>query len=607
MADTRPLARRASTLTRIPMGKLSLLLVAAAVLAGTVLTYATRATAGATSRVQSEAQADQLAREIAESGRSLALTRMMGADGFVDPGIGSRAYDGGRYEVTVAPSADRQTAVVTVVGRFGGAAHTLRGTYRFQPLAYPGPIWLDVPFATSRLTGGTPAISGGPQNLPVRFDPRRHTALGLTTLLPVSGITADFQPDMTAAGSSFPAPDARLWPASLLAGLHVNDAEDLYQVAVGAMNATDRTLAGPMTLTSSLSAPGATTITRVRGPLTVASGGRLTGEGVLLVEGGLVVQPGGRLDWTGIVLVRSTEESLPVHLNGSARITGGLVVAQEAFPPGGHLDVTVWKSRTGLVSPAGDTNGPWAGPGVGPYPWYNHTHRWESEVPEGRVLYLAEAPADRHEALLNFRQALADAGSGEVQIEFKNEGYHGHAQYRVRVDSQPDAVSGTVRNGFPASFRDGGTHRSARFRADRLRDFTVDVRSLRALRQRFDGAGCSQWPFCVGQAWNRAEALRVRLLRAADGAVLYEAALYWHMREDERAAHDAAEAAWRASVTGGAGFGTHLQMGAGTAVTFALGPIRALGERLGFDDNSIALVNSSSAHATARDARAATP
>ena len=589
------------------MGKLSLLLVGAAVLAGTTLTLATRSTAGETSRVQSEAQADALAREIAESGRSLALTRMLGADGFVDPGLGSVPYDGGRYDVSVVPSADRQTADVTVQGHYRGAVHTLRGTYRFVPLAYPGPVWLDVPFATSRLVGGTPAISGGPQNLPVRLDPRRHAGLGLAPVLPMAGVTADFQPDMAAAGSAFPAPDAALWPARLLSGLHVSDAEDLYQVALGAMTPADRTLPGPLTLTSGLAAPGATAITRVAGPLTVAAGGALTGEGVLLVEGGLVVAPGGRLDWTGIVLVRSVEESLPVHLNGTVAISGGLVVAQEAFPPGGHLDVTVWKSRTGLASPAGDTNGPWAAPGEGPFPWYNHTHRWEGEVPEGRVLFFAEAPADRHEALLNFRQALADAGGDDVQLEFRSPGYHGHATYRVRVDGLPDVVAGTVRNGFPVGFQSGGTHRSARFAADRLRDLTVDVRSLRALRQRFDGAGCSQWPFCVGQDWNRSEALRVRLLRAADGAVLYEAALYWHMREDERAAHDAAEAAWRATVTAGAGFGTHLQMSAGTRVAFALAPIQALGERLGFDAGSIAVVNTTSAHATARDARAAAP
>jgi len=590
------------------MGKLSLLIVAAAVLAGTTLTFATRSTAGETSRVQSEAQADQLAREIAESGRSLALTRMMGADGFVDPGLGSVPYDGGRYDVTVVPAADRQTADVTVRGHYGGAVHTLRGTYRFVPLSYPGPIWLDVPYATSRITGGTPTVSGGPRNLPVRFDPRRHASLGLASVLPLSGVTSDFQPDMTAAGSSFPAPSAGLWPTQMLSGLHVNDAEDLYQVAVGAMTAGDRTLAGPMTLTSSLAAPGAATITRVTGPLTVAAGGRLTGEGVLLVEGGLVVQAGGRLDWTGIVLVRSTEESLPVQLNGNVVVTGGLVVAQEAFPPGGHLDATVWRSRTGLASPAGDTNGPWAGPGVGPFPWYNHTHRWESEVPEGRVLYFAEAPADRHEAHLNFRQSLADAGSDTVYLEFSNQSYHGHAQFRLRVDGLPDVTGASVRTGFPAGVRSGASaHRSVPFRADRLRDFVLDVRSLRALRQRFDGSGCSQWPFCVGQDWNRAEALRVRLVRAANGAVLYETALYWHMREDERAAHDAAEAAWRASVAAGAGFGTHLQMGAGARIAFALAPIHALADRLGFDANSIAVVSTSSAHATARDARAATP
>ena len=111
------------------MGKLLLMIVTAAVAGGSVLAFSMHAMSGDTARGRAESQADLLARQIAESGQSLALAAMVGEEGFQDPAIGGRDYDGGDFVVTVdSLSSDRQSITVTVEGRYGGAVHTIRST-----------------------------------------------------------------------------------------------------------------------------------------------------------------------------------------------------------------------------------------------------------------------------------------------------------------------------------------------------------------------------------------------------------------------------------------------------------------------------------------------
>jgi len=589
------------------MGKLSLLLVGAAILAGLTMSQSTRQVAGHTSRNQAETQADLLARQVAESGQSIVLARMMGADGLQDPGITTQAYDGGRFDVAVTLAPDRQTARVVVTGRYGGAAHRIDGEYAFDPITYPGPIWLDVPYATAQVVSGTPEIRGGAAGLPVRFDRRRHDDLGLESLLPAAGLVANGSAAAAAAGSAFNVPTTAQW-TELLEDLNVDSGEDLYQVAASAFNpATDRLLAGPLTATGTITAPGPTTITRVTGNLTLDPGATLTGEGVLLVEGRLVLREGSTFRWTGLVIVRSTADSVPVHLLGSVMLRGGLVVVQDAYPPGGHIDVTTFQQTDGLTSPEGNQNGPWWAATGTPYPWYNHTHHWEAEVPEGQTIYFAERPGDRHEGRIFLRQALAPLGATPVYLEFHNPQNHGHARFTLRLAGEPTAFTGTVRNGFPEEIRAGeATHRSVEFAANRLDHLQLDVRSLRALRRSFDSEGgcATQWPLCIGADWDRRDALTVRVRRASDDARLYETSLYWHMRAEEDAVHEAEEAAWRAAVAAGVGFGSHLRLGAGARVHFDLSPISTLADRLGFDRNGLQLLQATTSHVAAGSAGA---
>ena len=97
------------------MGKLTLLLVAAAVLGGTLLTANLRTSLYGTSRVRAEDQADTVAREIALSAQSIALSKMVGGGGFQDPGFRTpTALDGGEFDVELAPGWTPEMATVVV-------------------------------------------------------------------------------------------------------------------------------------------------------------------------------------------------------------------------------------------------------------------------------------------------------------------------------------------------------------------------------------------------------------------------------------------------------------------------------------------------------------
>lgn len=590
------------------MGKLTLLFVFAAILGGSVLALSTRTLAGLTARGQSEGQADLLARQIAESGQNLALTAMMGEDGFNDPALGTRDYDGGQFEVVYAGEADRQQATVTVHGRYGGAAHTIEGRYQFDPMSFPGPIWLDVPYATSTVAGGA-TVRGGPNTLPVRFDLRQHAELELERDLPLNNVRTDLTADLSTAGSAFSVPAASAWTPTgpLLEDVNVADAEGIYQNAIGAMTGADQTLAGDQVVSTARSWMGPTQITRIGGRLTIRPGASVTGEGVLVVERGLVVEPGGTLTWTGLVVVRSEEQVMPVDLSGTVRITGALVAKQQALPPGGHLDVTVWRAPVGLVGSQGTEQvRPWSDE-PGPFPWTQHNHRFDLEHADGKTVYFYEGGSGRHDNEMQFRDALRDAGSDEVYLEFANQGEHGYARYDIEVQGEPQAYAGTVRQGFPAGFHAASRpHQSVPFRANKMRRFVLDVGSLRTLRSRFDGeGGCDQWPFCIGESTGRGGALTVRLRRASNNKILHEAALYWHMQQGERAQHLAEMQAWRDDIAAGGGFGTHLTMGANAHVAYAIAPLVRLAERLDFDGNEVRLLRSETSHETPRDARVA--
>ena len=585
------------------MGRLVLFIVLAASVGGSILSMATRETASATDAVHTEGQADLLAREIAESGLSLALAEMTRGGGLADPGLSGVALRGGEFSVDFTDLGGDQ-ASVRVAATYGGAVHEIQNTYRYDPMDAPGPLWLDVPYGSGSLAG-TLTVDGGTDDLPVRLDPRRHADHELESFLPLAPFEQSLGWATSRAGGRYETSPAGAWAGErgLLGDLNVDDTEGLYQAALEAFDAADgdAAIAGPHTVTGAASWGGAANVTHIQGGLTVS--GSVSGSGVLVVDGDLVTRPGSSLTWSGLVIVRGTGDVLALDLGGTVRVDGAVAVVHNGFPPGGHMDVSVYQDKGGMTQTYGDLTG--ANQQWGWRPWYEHTHRFDEtpeSAPRGRhVYYLENGGAGRHEAEVELAQFLRKLGADtEVYLEFANVANHGFSTFTATFAGRTGPVRGTVRGGFPDDFRSatGGAHRSARFRAGDLRSLDVEVRSLRSLRPMFNtgSSPCSDWPVCIGYDWGRKEALAVRLMRASDGKRLYESTLYWHMKGREIQAHEAAEAEWRRQIQEGRTFGTRLQVGGDVAFAYRRGPITALAEKMKFDGDEVHLVTAAADH-----------
>ena len=597
------------------MGKLSVLLVLAAVLGGTLLTANTRRTINASAAHQSGGQADVLAREIAESAQSLVVTRMMTPGGLTDPGIvGLQPLDGGTFSVAVSDLTP-ETATVEVQAIYGGAVHTVRNTYRYDRMSAPGPLWFDVPTATGRIESGSPSITGGD----VLVDPRRHQEHALDGFLPLSDVVSEIGAMASGSGSSLPAPNAAAWPGDdgLLGDLNVDDTAALYRQALAQFDADagDQTF-GSTTVTTPVTVGGEDNITLVTGDAVIAPGGSVTGSGLLVVDGNLTVESTdagqGRLDWTGLILVRTDGDVLRLDLKGDVTVRGAIAVVHDTYPPGGHLDISVYQDAAGM-----DASAP-GGAGRGTHwdaawPWYDHVHAFDllpkpgssTELRDTRVEFLDGGAATAYEADVHLAELIAAAGtSTPVYLEFGNPDSHGYAVFDLDVQGRVDVERASVQAGFPSGFQhpDGGT-RSAVFQLGDLQTLAIEVQSLRALRQSFDDPSCTVWPFCIGADWNRRGALALRLVRGDDDVRLWETTFYWHMREEEKAAHEAAEEAWRERVSNQTGFGTHVVLGDDVDIQYLHWPIEALAAKMLFDVDKVALVSSSSDHLSATDSK----
>ena len=141
------------------------------------------------------------------------------------------------------------------------------------------------------------------------------------------------------------------------------------------------------------------------------------------------------------------------------------------------------------------------------------------------------------------------------------------------------------------------------FPANRLERLVIQPQSLRSLKRLWDSDGvCSgapipSWPICVGyDRTRRQEALTVRIRKPNGGPILYESAVYWHMQDG--AEHDeylSTLAAWQTAVTNGTHpFGTALNLTSNSTITYALGPIAALADKVGFDGNQILHISTES-------------
>ena len=604
------------------MGRYTLLLLVAAVFGGSYLALNVLRTQTETQGRRSDAQAAVLARQLAESGQAMALSPITRLDGFANDGlfVSDRDYNGGRilfeaYDESLTPSSPNgQRIAIQVAGAFGGVTHRLASVYEFDPMDFPGPIWLDVPYALGTVHAGA-TVSGGDYGYEPQIDPRKFNGLDVSEFdLSFDGIKTQLATAGVPVGHWGATGGRRTGDL----GGGVTTADDLYFAVSNAVDpaAGDVVVAGDRAVTGAETWGGPTSITHVQGALSVP--GSLRGEGALVVEGDLDVD--GTLDWDGLVIVRTTEDHVAIALDGAVTLDGALVVSQDAYPPGGHVDVSVYRQHNGNWStPYGATTAdplsgrpaPW---GVtDPWPFWNHVHKFDHPAAGDAdaasradgVVRFADA-GDPQGAYLGLQELLDHLGSQDVQVELANvSGGHGHAVLEVEVDGHP-----AVQRGVTLGFADSplaGPHkfRSVAFPARDLERLVLRPQSLRSLRQLWDTPGTpnctyepiNQWPMCVGgDRGDRRGALTLRVRRGNGGAVLYESAVYWHLQDGpEYDDYLADVAAWKDAVTSGASpFGATLTVGPSVAVTYAQAPIAALADKVGFDGNEVVHISTES-------------
>ncbi|HLA64324.1 MAG TPA: hypothetical protein VK610_07835, partial [Rhodothermales bacterium] len=448
-----------------------------------------------------------------------------------------------------------------------------------------------MPYATTSAGTGT-TVSGGGENRPAYFDRTKFDALalsslGLSTGTLQSGIQTVLR-GVTGGAQVQVKNGAEMLRVPGMEDVNVTNAEGLYFAALDALatpRTGDATLGTATTITTSRRFGTATqpAVVRAPGGLSIASGGRVTGTGALVVEGPLTIA--GTLDWDGLVIVHSEDDYLPVRFTGTARIDGALVVDQQGAPPGGHMDLSVWRAPTGNWNPAWGniTGSPFCGTRTGMRcALYQHTHKFDF-TPVGAERGRTVFALDRDVVESQMQTALDALSNRQVRLEFVNGStYSGMARYHMDVNGT--VTDGAVRLGFAQP--DGSyIERSAPFAANQLDHFDLAVRSLRMLRPLWDGVGSCDvsWPICVGEDRGRHSALTVRIVDAATGTIYYESAVYWHMQEAEVAEHEREEAEWRDRIENGAAFGTRLELGTRTTLIFDVDQIRRIGQRLGFD------------------------
>ncbi len=96
-------------------------------------------------------------------------------------------------------------------GAYGGATHRLASVYEFDPMDFPGPIWLDVPHATASVHSKA-KLDGGDFGYTPQVDPQKFEDLNVSEFnLSLDAVEAAFAgaSDVLPPGAPLPAWDVR--------------------------------------------------------------------------------------------------------------------------------------------------------------------------------------------------------------------------------------------------------------------------------------------------------------------------------------------------------------------------------------------------------------
>jgi hypothetical protein len=597
------------------MGRFLLILIVGAVL-GSFTLVASRADTDRGARMMQRGGQDQsLARSAADAAHAAVVGDM------IDPATrrfraaltlpAALAFGGDRARIDdYRLEEGGRVAEFTVTGFSGGVAHRLTSRYRIGAADFPGPLWLDTPYATADISADA-TINGTAPDGPARplyFDAARFDLYNLRTALDPDDLRRDLTRDLgRAQGTAAP---LQVVPemTPVLAATGTPTIAELSARALASFDAVrDVRFAGGLVVSGARTF-GPNQIVHVQGALRVPEGDSLSGSGLLLVEGDVHVQ--GTLAWDGLVLVATPAQALAVNFDGgTVAVRGALLVDQEAPPPGGHTDLTVYRDLSGAWA---TTAGEGGNPATRRSTHLRHTHRIDHALGHRRFVFLGEG--NPHESYTAFQNTLTALGAQEVYLEFMNARNHGLATWTVGLGGEEHV--GTVRAGFDGTplARAGNRHATRTFRAAQLERLVVDVRSLRVLQRLMDEL-VSTSPDCnaawdtrpafdtwvggclsnnrvpaTGWLWDRDGALTVQVRRAADGKRLYDGLLYWHTKASshpQRAEELAADAAWLDGIRTGAAYGARLTFDAGTTLDFDLARIAPVADRLGLEGDAV--------------------
>ena len=589
------------------MGKAVLLLLLAVVVSSTFLSLNQSALQQATNRTHSEAQAQSFARNYAETARSSVASAMIGLENFrseedVLNAIGmdggrAVAYGGGHYALSDYTFLDATQRLLTfsVTGQayhtrraaadgaeqWAFARHTIQSTYE---MALPDVSCF--PLAGSHMaldlaggTNGTSTIECPEDYEPLVNAARHHDYNVNDAFGDVDGMLTDLKNEIDATnGNKGNGTDT----TSLNAGLDdrgVPLGDDISEALAGVdwglsrnvVFSGDHTTSGNENYGYNPMQPHVVHIQKTpsqKGSLTIASGDRFRGSGLLLIEGDLTVL--GRLEWKGIVYIRSSHDLLQVNLNDAEEvdIDGAFLVDHDAPPAGGHMDLTIVHQLDGTWETPATTPGQ-RGWGNG-WPWTLHRHRYNHDEPgengrgSARVVFRdGDVPIGtngaEHEAYTGFHSLLQYLGDDEIYLQLENAEHTGASLINFWVNGTD--CSGSVRAGFdPDCQAPDNAHRSRPFQASQLDSLRLDVRSLRLLSRHVDreplndpdgevsgcndpytddlqlqtnGAGqCVAYdrPRAVAGLYSRDGALSLQVRRANGDSLLYEAMAYWHSK-----------------------------------------------------------------------------
>ncbi|MEL6612743.1 MAG: hypothetical protein AAFQ53_11660, partial [Bacteroidota bacterium] len=583
-----------------------------------------------TQRKQAATHDLALAREAADAAHTAVLTAMLrGGQLNNDLPLAETFEIDGRSVRIDRFQTSGDTVYFSVTGLSGGSEHSIASSYLVTDVDFPGPLWIDAPYATANIDPMA-TINGVDDEGALRASYLDYSKLydyRLNNILSAATMVNDIQSSLNMAAGTRQSLDARQDLDSVLGQFSTPSLVELYGDILSAFTAQDVQFSASTKISSNQTygQRGSNSVrdarfVRVEGDLGIPSGLTLEGNGVLLVEGNLIVE--GTLRWDGLVYLRSFEQEVRMDVStGTAVIRGALIVEQEAPPPGGHMDLTIYRDMTGQwTQPSGEID-------MYSNSWTRHTHRSERFMPDRKVMLLDRPGGNPHESYTRLSETLSNLSpTDQVFFEFDNLNYDGLANFRLFAE---DTLRiGSINGGFGGFAASNVTeHRTRPFQVQDIDGFEIDIRSLRLLKHHFDdepttdpeadctwntypwNTGCVplNWPFNTKWLYDRGGALRVKLYHETllSEDLIYEAVFYWHRRgawdAAERDAEIAADLQWRTDIENGMGYGSAVNFGPNVTLEFdqeRLGP--AL-RRLGYSSDNVRHLASAAQSSTASE------